>query len=197
MSPFVQGNEWVKFWLDNQKSLFQSWTEGKGVPPGFLGNMPSAGANMPDAMRQMNDLFKQTIDGWAALAQTRWTTAGTDDSVAAALKKLFDPAEWSGAGSGGFDIALGHLTEGPAYATLWDLDRKILNAQKRWLDRSQAGAAHQAAVQKAWNAAFERFMKALSDASGKPVKSGRELLDLWIATANDTLLEMHRAPDFL
>ena len=37
----------------------------------------------------------------------------------------------------------------------------------------------------------------MSDASRPPISSARELLDLWVVTANETLIEMHRTPKFL
>ena len=35
MSEPGTANDWVRFWQDNQKSLFQAWAEGK--PPAFPG----------------------------------------------------------------------------------------------------------------------------------------------------------------
>ena len=52
------------------------------------------------------------------------------------MKQLFDPAEWKRAGSN-FDMGLEKLTEGPTYATLFDLDRKMLNVQKLYMDRAK------------------------------------------------------------
>jgi hypothetical protein len=119
------------------------------------------------------------------------------DADRSSLQQLFDPAVWSRTGAGRFDLALERLTEGPTYATLWDLDRKLLNAQKLWLKRSEDIAAYQAIVQAAWRRAIQRFVDALNDPKAPPLKSGREFLDLWIATANACLLEMHRSDEFL
>jgi class III poly(R)-hydroxyalkanoic acid synthase PhaE subunit len=89
------------------------------------------------------------------------------------------------------------LTEGPTYATLWDLDRKTLALQKLWVERAQAVERYWEVMQGAWSKALERFMKAAGDAKGEPVTSGRALLDLWLASANKALLEMHRSEEFL
>jgi polyhydroxyalkanoate synthesis regulator phasin len=40
-------------------------------------------------------------------------------------------------------------------------------------------------------------MKALNDPKGAPIESGRGMLDLWLATANKSLVEMHRSDQFL
>ena len=35
-----QTNEWLKFWNENQKSLFQAWAEGKPSPFAMHGEPP-------------------------------------------------------------------------------------------------------------------------------------------------------------
>ena len=143
----------------------------------------------------MTELFNKSMEQWSSLG--RWPKDGKGAVDANALSKLFDPAEWGKAGVGGFDLALEHLTEGPTYATLWDLDRKLANAHRLSQQRLRDLAAYQAIVQDAWRSASSRFFRALSDASKPPIKSARELLDAWVATANETLIEMHRTTKFL
>src|SRR5258708_34807395 len=89
------------------------------------------------------------------------------------------------------------LTEGPTYATLFDLDRKMLNVQKLYMDRAKDGEVYWEVVQGAWNRALERFMKTINDPKGAPIRTGREMLDLWLAAANGALVEMHRSKEFL
>ena len=193
---FDQTSKRMKSWNDQGQSLFQTWAEGlaKQGPANF-----PATAALPDSMQgplsQMTEFFNKSMEQWNTLAQ--WPKDSKGNVDASALKKLFDPAEWGRAGVGGFDLALEHLTEGPTYATLWDLDRKLLNAQRLSQQRMRDVAAYQAIVQDAWRSASERFFRALSDASRPPIKSARELLDLWVATANETLIAMHRTPKFL
>jgi hypothetical protein len=191
-----QTTKLMKSWNEQGQSLFQTWAE--GVAKQGPGNS-SATATLPDSMQgplsQMTEFFNKSMEQWNTLAQ--WPKDGKGALDASALKKLFDPAEWGRAGVGGFDLALEHLTEGPTYATLWDLDRKLLAAQRLSQQRIRDVAAYQAIVQDAWRSASERFFRALSDASRTPIKSARELLDLWVATANETLIAMHRTPKFL
>ncbi|APV51144.1 hypothetical protein BWI17_16510 [Betaproteobacteria bacterium GR16-43] len=202
MSEAAVANDWVRFWSENQKNLFQAWAEGKA--PSFPG-MPGFGAAAaamgtgkkaaegvtPDAM---GDLMKRSMEEWAALAQEAWSQTGRFD--AEAMKRVFDPAEWRRAGTR-FDMGLEKLTEGPTYATLFDLDRKILKAQKLWIDRTRDIEHYYEVVQGAWNLAYERFSKSLNDKDAPPIQSGRALLDLWLATANTALVEMHRSKEFL
>ncbi len=175
--------EWLKFWQDNQKNLFQAWAEGKATAK------PPEGGGDP-----MGELMKRSMEEWAALAQEAWTQSGRFD--ADMLSKAFDPAEWRRAGTR-FDMGLEKLTEGPTYATLFDLDRKILNAQKLWIDRTRDIEHYYEVVQGAWNRAYERFLKSVGAKEGPPIKSFRQVLDLWLATANTALIEMHRSKEFL
>ncbi len=190
-----QTTKLMKSWNEQGQNLFQTWAENlqKPSPASF-----SAAGAVPDSLQgplsQMTEFFNKSMEQWSALAQWPKDKGGLD---ANALKKLFDPAEWGRAGAGGFDLALEHLTEGPTYATLWDLDRKLLNAQRLSQQRLRDIAAYQAIMQDAWRSASERFFRALSDASRPPISSARELLDLWVATANETLIGMHRTPKFL
>ena len=187
MKTSEMGGDWLKYWNENQKSLFQAWAEGKPPPFAFRGDPPPEG----DAL---SDLMKRTMEGWTTFAKDAWSQSGRFDTDA--MKKLFDPEEWKRAGSH-FDLGLEKLTEGPTFATLWDLDRKMLNVQKLWMERSRDVEQYWEVVQDAWNRALERFMKALGDNKAEPITSGRAMLDLWLTTANKALVEMHRSEKFL
>ena len=186
-------NDWLKFWSENQKTLFQAWVEGKPPPGAFRGEPPPMGDAMKQA-DQLSDLMRETMGQWANLSKEAWSQVGRFD--AESMKKLFDPAEWKRAGSH-FDMGLEKLTEGPTYATLWDLDKKMLNVQKLWMERARDVEQYWEVVQGAWQRAVERFTKSISDAKAAPIKSGREMLDAWLEVANASLLEMHRSKEFL
>jgi len=190
---FEQGDEWMKLWAENQKSLFEAWVQGK--PPTFAsrGEAPPASDAMGQAA-QISELMRQSMEQWAEYAKAGWAKGANLDPEA--MKKLFDPAEWKRAGSH-FDLGMEKLTEGPTYATLWDLDRKTLGLQKLWIERAKDVERYWEVTQAAWSKALERFMKAAADSKGEPITSGRQLLDLWLATANKALVEMHRSEEFL
>jgi hypothetical protein len=109
---------------------------------------------------------------------------------------MFSPASWTGPGSGVLDSALQRVLEGPRYATLWDLDRTLLELQKLTLERDEQVAAYQAVLQKAWNLVFERFTRALQSEGGE-ARTWRAMTDKWLAVANDTLIDVHRSDEFV
>jgi hypothetical protein len=95
------------------------------------------------------------------------------------------------------DRAIEHLIEGPSYATLWTLDRKMLKAQAL---RAAVGARpRRVAIADAGRVerGTKRFLREVNAADGTPIKSWRELTDLWVDIANATLTETHRTPEFL
>ena len=190
---FEPGNEWMRYWSENQKSLYQAFMEGKPPPFAVMGEPPPDGE--PGSQAGLaSELMQKAMEQWTALAKGAWTPKGTFDPEA--MKKLFDSAEWKRAGSH-FDLGLEKLTEGPTYATLWDHDKKMLKAQKLWVERARDVEAYYGIVQEAWNKTLQRFLKEVNDSKGEPITNGRGLLDLWLSVANRMLLEMHRSEEFL
>ena len=78
-----QSNEWLKFWNENQKSLFQAWAEGRPSPFAMQGEPPPG-------TEVMSDLLQRSMQEWSSLAKDAWSKAGHLDPEA--MKKLFDPA---------------------------------------------------------------------------------------------------------
>lgn len=186
-------NDWFKAWSEGQKTMMEAWTQGKAPAFAFGPRAPTSGGPS-HAADPMSALMRQTLEQWAEQAKAAWSQGKGMD--AEAMQKLFDPAEWKRAGSH-FATGLEKLTEGPTYATLWDLDRKLLALQKLWSEQAADTQRYWEVVQRAWTDALARFTKTLSDSKGEPITSGRALLDLWLATANKALVEMHRSKEFL
>ncbi len=188
--------------LEQSGKLWQAWSEQQqnilkamaGTIPG-IGAMPAASLpSLESGLAQVQDLWRGAIDKWMSLAPQGLATTGNVDDV---LKALFDPAQWSQAGLGPLDRAIEHLVDGPSYATLWTLDRKLLRAQKLRADWARDLAAWQLIMQGAWSQALQRFIAAVHATEGEPIRTWRELADVWIGIANDTLTETHRTPEFL
>jgi hypothetical protein len=189
-----QSRSWGDNWLAAQQAMWKA----------FLPDGP-AHASDEQAAREATPLverFNELRDTWQA-SVARWTDfakQGSNGDLPSAdkLREMFAPSSWTGPGSSVLDAALQRVLEGPRYATLWDLDRKMLELQKLTLDRDKAVTAYQAVVQKAWNQAFQRFAKTLSAA---PQHEGactwRSLADQWLAVANETLIEVHRCDEFV
>jgi polyhydroxyalkanoate synthesis regulator phasin len=73
----------------------------------------------------------------------------------------------------------------------------MLAVQKLWVERARDVEHYWEVVQGAWNRALERFMKAVNDPGAPALKSGRQMIDVWLSSANNALVEMHRSKEFL
>jgi polyhydroxyalkanoate synthase subunit PhaE len=186
-----QANGLLKQWAEQQQNTFRTLFGCAG-----LAGAPttSAPVDINEGLRKAQELWQSSMEQWATLAKQTLPQSGITGD---ALKMLFDPNQWAQAGLGPLDAAIEHLVEGPSYATLWTLDRKLLKAQKLRAEWARDLAAYQILMQGAWNEAIKRFMREVNDAQGTPITSWRELTDVWIKVANDSLTETHRTPAFL
>lgn len=197
---WLDPNSWPAFSADAQKAMFQPWA-GLSTIPGFgsLPGAPSGAATPGEGPWQINDLVKRAMEGWTAFAQAGVSRRKSGDATPdpGLLQKLFNPDEWSRAMTGGISASLQRLTEAPTYATPTNLDRKVSNAQKLWVERAKDVQGYQQVVQAAWTRAFLDFTRRVNDPKSEALTSGRAVLDLWLSVANEALLEMHHRPEFL
>ena len=136
----------------------------------------------------------------AALAKGLRTAEGqgNDAMTAAILTEDFDPKGWLSATSE-VDEALNRMAEGPRLADLWNVERKLAAVYAAWLELRRCNLEHNTIMLQTWTTATEAFAKALSvrPETEEPLESGRELMALWVDTANDVLLETQRSDAFL
>jgi hypothetical protein len=189
-----QAGNLFKQWTDQQQALLRNMTVGSGPLEPTATAKANAPAYMGESLRQAQDLWQSSMEKWAVIAKQALPQSGiTSES----LKRLFGPSQWAQAGLGPLDAAIEHLVEGPSYATLWTLDRKMLKAQKLRAEWAKDLAAYQVLMHSAWSEAVKRFLREINDAQGTPITSWRALTDVWIEVANKSLVETHRTPKFL
>ena len=138
------------------------------------------------------------FDGFLELWKTALNPTEAGGPVELATR-LLDPRNWLGAGGAALEQPFETILGLPRLADVPDLDRKYLNLVQSWVTIAQRGAEYGAMVSKVWMAAYGDFLPALQAAAvaGKPVGSGRELLDRWTATVNERLLKAQRSGEFL
>ena len=89
------------------------------------------------------------------------------------------------------------MLEGPKYATLFDLDRKLLELRQLAMQRDKDVATFQAVLMKGWNTAFEKFSKELASSKEKLPSTWRGMTDRWLSVVNDTMIDVHRTDEFV
>ncbi|MDA7416917.1 hypothetical protein PGB34_11125 [Xenophilus arseniciresistens] len=180
---------WDAQWLADQQA---AWRKLLGWP----------GAAAGQGEGPLEAQFAQMSESWQA-SMAKWSELARDLPVgempdAAKLREMFMPERAAAPGAGMLDATLQRMLEGPRYATLWDLDRKLLACNRQGLQRDKDAAALQAVLHKAWGLAFERFCAALrTQPEEERPHSWRGLTDQWLAAVNSTLIETYRSPEFL
>jgi class III poly(R)-hydroxyalkanoic acid synthase PhaE subunit len=171
---------------------------GQEAAPGF----PSAAMLDPQGMDQANQAFTKLWSAALEISQTIGRTLQTGEdrnpAVAELLGKIFDPRAWF-SGTDTMDQALQKMAEGPRLADLWDTERKMLTLFNTWSALRRRSVEHQTVMLEAWMQAAGTFAKDLNAkaARDESVGSWREVLALWVDTANAALLETQRSDAYL
>lgn len=121
-----------------------------------------------------------------------------DPAVKELLGKIFDPRAWFSGGSG-MDQALLRMAEGPRLADAGDTERKMLTLFNAWTALRRRSVEHNTVMLDAWLQASGSFTKVLNERADRneTLGSWRDVLALWVETANTALLETQRSEPYL
>jgi hypothetical protein len=161
-----------------------------------------AGVFDPQSLTQANQAFAKLWSSAIEISQTisRNMQAGESQNpvVAQLLGKVFDPRAWF-SGTDGMDQALQRMAEGPRLADVWDTERKMLTLFNAWTALRRRSLEHNTVMLEAWLQAAGKFAKDLNEKADRKEALGswREVLALWVDTANSTLLETQRSETYL
>jgi polyhydroxyalkanoate synthase subunit PhaE len=164
--------------------------------------VPRAGVFDPQSLTQANQAFAKLWSSAIEISQTisRNMQAGESQNpvVAQLLGKIFDPRAWF-SGTEGMDQALQRMAEGPRLADVWDTERKMLTLFNAWTALRRRSLEHNTVMLEAWLQAAGKFAKDLNEKADRKEALGswREVLALWVDTANSTLLETQRSETYL
>jgi polyhydroxyalkanoate synthase subunit PhaE len=106
------------------------------------------------------------------------------------------PDPTSSAPFGGIQVtdALKSMTEGPRLADAGAAEHRMARLTERWIEFQTASRAYEGVVAVGWITANRTFANTLHE---RPGMHPEEALELWLDTANETLLETQRSPSFL
>jgi len=181
-------------WFARPLAMWHAFMHAASIRGSEAGDAGPRTSAVEEQFEEMRETWLASMAKWAEFAQDPLHgKVPTPDE----LREMFSPASWTAPGKGALDAALKGFLEGPRYATLFDFDRKLLELQQGTLQLDREVAAYQAVMQKAWTLAFERFAKAITAGAGDGTWTWRALTNQWLATANETLIEVQRSDDFL
>ena len=169
-----------------------------------------------EAIAQMSKAWSDATGGASGgpLAGPAWPTAmpnpldpALQDKVRDQLKAMLGkfgvgmPAMGAGGGMPSVaDAMLERLTKAPAFAHLYDMDRKLVGLMASWTKLHTANLAYRTLVAKAWTEMQQAAMqKTAQDAmAGKApaAQNWADGMDTWLADLNTGLVELMRKPDY-
>jgi class III poly(R)-hydroxyalkanoic acid synthase PhaE subunit len=211
MNPFEQHMQsladlWSqggKAFVSGQQSLFSGMTDAMAKASG-MGDKASFQAFTPDtegfeaARQDFSKLWSSASELSAALTKNLQGADQANPHVAEMLAKIFDPRGWFAA-TNEVDQTLQRMAEGPHLADLWNIERKFIAVFNAWVAMRRHSLEHNRVMLEAWMKAAGAFAKTLNERAdkGQALESWREVLTLWVETANEVLLETQRSEAFL
>ena len=181
--------------LASQQGMFRDMAE--KMRAASEGGAAAAGADTAGfeaARRAFGELWSSATEVSANLSKAMQGSAPSDPLVAEMLAKIFDPKAWF-SGTNDLDEALQKMAEGPRLSDLWNVERKFLAVFNAWVALRRRTLENNTVTLDAWTRAAGAFAKELNGRAEKAEKldSWREMLALWVETANTTLLETQRS----
>lgn len=195
--------------IEYMQALAEMWGRGgkefAALQQSFLSGFPAAPqGGMFDAqgLVQANQAFAKM---WSSAMQVSQTISSNmrggekqDPILAEMLAKIFDPRAWF-AGTDSMDQALQKMAEGPRLADLWNTEQKMLALFNAWSALRRRSLEHNTVMLQAWIAAAGKFAQELNARADRKerVETWRDMLALWVETANNVLLETQRSETYL
>ena len=185
---FEQQAELAKSWLDGQSRLAGSLTE-LGTGEDGTGEDAAALAELWRSWLALGGSLGAAMPGRTEPGKIAGETLG----------RFLDPMSLALVGGSQVGETIRKLTEGPRFADLGVLERRMAKVLELWLQVQQAARTYEAVVAGAWAEANQRFTAELNRlaAAGTAPRQPEDALKLWLDIANRTLLETHRSERFL
>jgi hypothetical protein len=182
---------------EQQAELARGWLEGQAK---FARTFAGLGAfDDPESdAGAMAELWRSGFALGGSLGQSLPGMADPESIAGEALDRFLNPMSLALVGGSQVGEAIRRMTEGPRFADLGAIERRMAGVMELWLAAQAAARAYETVVAGAWVEANQRFARELQARYGAgAVPQPKEPIKLWLDLANQTLLETHRSPRFL
>src|SRR3712207_3360250 len=183
---YEQQAELAKSWLDGQSRLAGTFAK---VGTGDDGTGPGQDA------AALAELWRSWLALGGSLGAALPGLAEPGKIAGETLGRFLDPMSLALVGGSQVGETIRKLTEGPRFADLGALERRMAKVLELWPRVQQAARAYEAVVAGAWAEANQRFTTEFNRlaAAGEAPTQPKAALQLWLDVANRTLLETHRS----
>jgi len=184
--------------FEQQAELTRSWFEGAGnIAAGLASAMPvKSGSESMAAMAELWQSWLALNASWSGMMPGKSDPGHTANET---LNHFVNPMSQALMGGSQIGKTIRRMTEGPRFADLGTIERRMARIMELWFQTQKATWAYEAVIITAWTEAYRRFLDELRARhdTRKTVLKPRDTLKLWLDIANQTLLETHRSAKFL
>lgn len=188
---YQQQADLAKSWMEGQAKLAGTLASGTGQEDGGQGWGAEAAA--------LAELWRSWLKLGGSLGGAVPGPGEPGQIAGETLGRFMDPVSLALVGGSQVGETIRRLTEGPRFADLGAIERRMARLMELWLKVQQAARGYEAVVAGAWTEASQRFAHEVQEATraGKVLGQPKDALKLWLDVANRTLLETHRSERFL
>ena len=185
--------------FEQQAELAKSWLDGQSRLAGSLAELGTGEDGTGDDAAAMAELWRSWLALGGSLGAAMPGRTEPGKIAGETLGRFLDPMSLALVGGSQVGETIRKLTEGPRFADLGVLERRMAKVLELWLQVQQAARTYEAVVAGAWAEANQRFTAELNRlaAAGTAPRQPEDALKLWLDIANRALLETHRSERFL
>ena len=197
------GNPIFDIWLSNQQQFLKAqedWMQPNAVP-----DNPFMNVNFLDRSVKSWQLCEEQYDNWMKAAKN-WmmgSAAGVssehqeEEYSAQVLNYLLNPATFMKSGFEIMDQVFRKLVNGPEFADIGMLEKKMLKSGEEWQNFKDAGQHYQEVISAAWLRAYNHFSDEFMDSLNEESPGSEEMLKRWLKIADEELVNTLRSDEFL
>lgn len=196
------GNPIFDMWLSNQEQFLQaqsSWLKPPQTPSNPFMNTDFLDSSM-QSWQQCEDQYKhwmKTAENWFGAGFTGMQTQEAPDHSAQALAYLMNPATFMKSGFEMMDQVFRKLVNGPEFADIGMMEKKMLKSGQEWQAFKDAGQRYQEVITDAWLRAYQHFSDEFMDKMQEGNVGSEDMLKRWLAIADEELTTTLRSEEYL
>ncbi len=194
------GNAFFDTWLSGQQQMLKMQQQWVAAGNEMLQNSEVVSAT--EKAEKSWQLCEQSYQDWLN-ATKRWlksspvSQAGDDENIVNNFINMLNPDKFMQSGMSEFSEVLQNLANGPDFADIGVIEKKVLRSSQDWLALRNASAEYQLIISKAWLRAFDSFTQDMSSLKGVDPDKPKEMLNHWLKLANEQLIQVQRSEEFL
>jgi len=192
------GNPIFDIWLSNQQQFLnaqQNWVKPNPVP-----DNPFMNTDYLDRSMKSWKLCEDQYKNWTKVAEN-WMGGGKkekeEEYSAQALNHLLNPATFMQSGFEMMDQVYRKLVNGPEFADIGMMEKKMLKSGQDWQQFKDAGQHYQDVISSAWLRAYQHFSDEFMNSMQEGKPGSEEMLKRWLKIADGELVTTLRSQEFL